>query len=181
MIELYKLHWSHYVEKVILALDLKQIPWRGIDVNAFSKKEMQQFPVRQYVPLIHDTNRGIALSDSSPILEYLDETYPQEPRLFPKNVTARKETHALMIAMDSYLGIPARRLAYANMLIEKPTLMADLFLSNLWGGVLNWPGVRHMSSAVVGMVLTTRFRLHRNHEPESVTRISVPPQIPKLR
>lgn len=164
MIELYKLHWSHYVEKVILALEFKQIPWRGIDVNAFSKKEMQRFSVRQFVPLIHDTSRGDALSDSSPILRYLDQAYPQEPRLFPSDVKQRKEIYALMIAMDSWLGIPARRLAYANMLIERPTLMATLFLSKICGGVLNWPGVRRVSSAVVGMILTTRFRLHRNHE-----------------
>ena len=32
MIELYKLHWSHYVEKVRWALDFKQLPWRGIEV-----------------------------------------------------------------------------------------------------------------------------------------------------
>lgn len=164
MIELYKLDWSHYVEKIILALEFKQIPWRGIDVNAFSKKEMRHLPARQFVPLIHDTGRSVALSDSSPILKYLDEVYPQEPRLFPKGAQEGEEIYSLLIAMDSYLGIPARRLAYANMLIEKPTLMADLFLPRLWGGVLNWPGVRRISSAVVGMILTTRFRLHRNHE-----------------
>jgi glutathione S-transferase len=164
MIELYKLHWSHYVEKVILALEFKKIPWRGVDVNAFSKKEMRRFSARQYVPLIHDNGRDVALSDSSRILKYLDESYPQEPRLFPIDEKKASEIYAWMVAMDSYLGIPARRVAYAQMLIERPTLMAELFLAKLWGGVMNWPGIRRISSAVVGMILITRFRLHRNKE-----------------
>jgi hypothetical protein len=36
MIELYKLHWSHYVEKVRWALDFKKLEWRGIDIVAFT-------------------------------------------------------------------------------------------------------------------------------------------------
>lgn len=162
MIELYKLHWSHYVEKVVLALEFKNIPWRGIDINAFSKKEMRHLAARQYVPLIHDTQHGIALSDSSKILGYLDERYPQSPRLFSSDAATSRHIHSWILAMDSYLGLPARRIAYAQVLREKPTLMADLFLPQLWGGVLNWPGIRSLSSAVVGMMLTTRFRLHRN-------------------
>lgn len=164
MIELYQLSWSHYVEKVILALEFKKIPWRGIDVDAFSKKEMRRFAARQYVPLIHDAGSGVALSDSSRILEYLDERFPQEPRLFPTEGKGVEEIYPWLVAMDSYLGIPARRIAYSQMLIERPTIMADLFLPKLWGGVFNWPGIRRISSAVVGMILTTRFRLHRNHE-----------------
>lgn len=42
MIELYKLQWSHYVEKARWALDFKQLPWCGIEVVAFTKKEMQR-------------------------------------------------------------------------------------------------------------------------------------------
>lgn len=164
MIDRYKLSWSHYVEKVILALEFKKIPWRGIDVDAFSKKEMRRFAARQYVPLIHDTGRGVALSDSSRILEYLDERFPQEPRLFPKEGEGVEDIYPWLVAMDSYLGIPARRIAYSQMLIERPTIMADLFLPRLCGGVFNGPGIRRISSAVVGMILTTRFRLHRNHE-----------------
>ena len=81
MIELYKLHWSHYVEKVRWALDFKCVPWRGIDIVAFTKKEMQRFACAQTVPLIHDTVTGAAISDSSPIIRYLDETYPEHALL----------------------------------------------------------------------------------------------------
>lgn len=76
MIELYKLHWSHYVEKVRWALDFKQLPWRGIDIVAFTKREMRQFDCAQTVPLIHDKATGVAISDSSPIIRYLEDTYP---------------------------------------------------------------------------------------------------------
>ena len=73
MIELYKLHWSHYVEKVRWALDFKQLDWRGIDIVAFTKKEMQRFDCAQTVPLIHDTATGVAISDSSPIIRVLPD------------------------------------------------------------------------------------------------------------
>ncbi|MEO9080444.1 MAG: glutathione S-transferase family protein [Rhodanobacter sp.] len=81
MIELYKLQWSHYVEKVRWALDFKQLDWRGIDVVAFNKKAVQHFDCVQTFPLIHDTRTDTAISDSSPIIRYLDETYSDRPLL----------------------------------------------------------------------------------------------------
>src|SRR5579859_3510066 len=98
MIELYQLRWSHYVEKVRWALDFKGLTWRAIDIVAYKKAEMQRFACAQTVPLIHDTATGVAISDSSPIMRYLDQTYPEKP-LFPADAAAREETWQWMLRL----------------------------------------------------------------------------------
>src|SRR3569833_1947641 len=84
MILLYQLHWSHYVEKVRWALDFKGVEWQGVDVDPFSKREMRHLRCktqldnggREYtVPTIHDQATGAILSESSTIVEYLEQAY----------------------------------------------------------------------------------------------------------
>lgn len=161
MIELYKLHWSHYVEKVRWALDFKQLPWRGIEVVAFIKKELQRFDCAQTFPLIHDTATGVAISDSSPIIRYLEDTYPAHP-LFPADPARREEAWQWMLRLDSTLGLHGRRLGYTQVIMECPDTLAQLFMANVAGGVFTRRGLRRPASAVLGAMLTLRFRFHRN-------------------
>lgn len=163
MIELYKLHWSHYVEKVRWALDFKQLPWRGIDIVAFTKKEMRRFDCAQTVPLIHDTATGVAISDSSPIIRYLDETYP-ERALFPAEPTLREKTWQWMLELDSTLGLHARRLGYTQLIMEYPGALPRLFMTDVAGGWFTRPVLRALAAPVLGAMLTKRFRFHRNRE-----------------
>ncbi len=161
MIELYKLHWSHYVEKVRWALDFKQLPWRGIDIVAFVKKEMRRFDCAQTVPLIHDTATGAAISDSSPIIRYLEETYP-EHSLFPADPIEREQVWQWMLRLDSTLGLHARRLGYTQVIMECPQTLAELFMPKVWGGLFARRGWRALAAPVIGMMLTLRFHFHRN-------------------
>jgi glutathione S-transferase len=163
MIELYKLQWSHYVEKVRWALDFKRLDWRGIDVVAFTKKEMQRFDCAQTVPLIHDTANGVAISDSSPIMRYLDERYPERP-LFPAVPREREETWRWMLWLDSTLGLHARRLAYTQVIIECPRILSLLFMPQVCGGLFTRPLLRSLAAPILGAMLTRRFRFHRNRE-----------------
>jgi len=163
MIELYKLHWSHYVEKVRWALDFKQLPWRGIDVVAFTKKEMQRFDCAQTVPLIHDTSTGVAISDSSPIIRYLDEAYPQRA-LLPADPSERKAVWQWMLRLDSTLGLHARRLGYTQVIMECPNILPRLFMPDVCRGLFTRPGWRALAAPVLGAMLTLRFRFHRNRE-----------------
>jgi glutathione S-transferase len=163
MIELYKLHWSHYVEKVHWALDFKQLPWRGIEVVAFIKKELQRFDCAPTFPLIHDTATGVAISDSSPIIRYLDETYPARP-LLPADPALREETWQWMLRLDSTLGLHGRRLGYTQVIMECPDTLAQLFMANVAGGMFTRRGLRRPASAVLGAMLTLRFRFHRNRQ-----------------
>jgi glutathione S-transferase len=163
MIDLYKLQWSHYVEKVRWALDFKKLAWRGIEVVAFTKKEMQQFDCAQTVPLIHDTVTGGAISDSSPIIRYLDETYPDHA-LFPAEPSLREETWQWMLELDSTLGLHARRLGYTQLIMEHPTALSRLFMPDVAGGLFTRPVLRALAAPVLGAMLTKRFRFHRNRE-----------------
>jgi glutathione S-transferase len=163
MIELYKLNWSHYVEKVRWAMDFKQLPWRGIEVVAFIKKELQRFDCAPTFPLIHDTDTGVATSDSSPIIRYLDETYPQRP-LLPADPVLREEAWQWMLRLDSTLGLHGRRLGYTQVIMECPNTLAQLFMANVAGGVFTRRGLCRPASAVLGAMLTLRFRFHRNRQ-----------------
>ena len=163
MIDLYKLHWSHYVEKVRWALDFKKLPWRGIDIVAFTKKEMQRFNCAQTVPLIHDTVTDVAISDSSPIIRYLDETYP-EHALFPAGSADREAVWQWMLRLDSTLGLHARRLGYTQVIMECPKVLSQLFMPNVCSGLFTRPILRSLAAPVLGTMLTLRFRFHRNRE-----------------
>ena len=170
MIELYQLHWSHYVEKVRWALDYKGLPWRGIEIVVFSQKEMKRFSGKRLVPLIYDDHTGVAMSDSSPIIRYLDETYPDRP-LFPKEDALRAEAYQWMLRLDSTLGLGARRLGYTQIILEQPQILPRLFLPRVWGGIFTWPVLRSVATPLLGMMLTLLFRLHQNREDRTYERL----------
>jgi len=162
MIRLYQLHWSHYVEKVQWALDYKNIAWEPVNVNAFTKAEMRGLGCASLVPAIVDTSTAAAISDSSPIIRYLDAYYPDTPVLIPKDPAQAELTWRWMLWLDSELGTCARRLGYTQVIMECPQLLAQLFLPGIAGGFMARPGIDRLSSAVLGMVLMQRFRFHRN-------------------
>ena len=163
MIELYKLHWSHYVEKVRWALDYKRLDWRGIDIVAFTKREMKRFDCAQTVPLIHDTATGVAISDSSPIIRYLDDTYPEHP-LLPADPAGRTLAWRWMVTLDSTLGLNARRLGYTQVIMECPGILSKLFMPQVCGGLFTRPVLRTLAAPVLGPMLALRFRFHRNRQ-----------------
>lgn len=163
MIELYKLHWSHYVEKVRWALDFKRLRWRGIDIVAFTKREMARFTCAQTVPLIHDTATGMAISDSSPIIRYLDEAYPERP-LLPADPAGRALAWRWMVTLDSTLGLHARRLGYTQVIMECPAILSRLFMPGVCGGLFTRPVLRTLAAPVLGSMLALRFRFDRNRQ-----------------
>lgn len=167
MIILYELSWSHYCEKVRLALDYMQLPWRAVSIDAFKKEPLRARPrptqLPSYtVPAILDEATNTYVMDSTPILRYLAESYPEAPRLFPGGPAQRAEVDAALLALDSQLGILARRFAYTQMILECPALLAELFFKHRAHGLYCAPGVRHVSGAFMGMVLTQRFAFHRS-------------------
>ena len=134
MITLYQFHWSHYVEKVRWALDYKGVEWRAVDVDPLTKREMQHLSCRttldsgkqlQTVPTIHDEGTGAVVGESAAIMEYLESTYPG-PALYPTGEADRAEVRRWVLWLDSTLGLAARRLAYTQIAVECPELLAEL-------------------------------------------------------
>lgn len=161
MITLYQFQWCHYVEKVRWALAFKGLDWRGVEVVAFIKREMQQFDCAQTVPLIHDAATGLAISDSSPILRYLEDTYPQ-PALFPSDPAEREAAWQQMLHLDSTLGLHARRLGYTQLILECPQALSQLFMPDVAGGLFTRRGWRALAAPFLGAMLIRRFRFNRN-------------------
>ena len=161
MILLYQLHWSHYVEKVRWALDFKGVEWQGVDVDPFSKREMRHLRCktqldnggREYtVPTIHDQATGAILSESSTIVEYLEQAYPAP------SLHLDAEVKRWMLWFDSTVGLPARRLAYTQVALEHPGILTGLFLPKLTAG-----GVKAaVAGRIIAGVLTRRFRFRHN-------------------
>jgi len=169
MITLYELSWSHYCEKVRLALDHMQLPWRAISIDAFSKAPLRSLPRPAHlptfmVPVISDDRTGAYVMDSTAILRYLADAYPGAPELFPGDAANRAAVDALLLDLDSRLGILARRFAYTQMILECPAFLSELFLEHRARGMYCAPGVRRISGACMGMLLTRRFEFHKNEE-----------------
>ena len=169
MITLYELSWSHYCEKVRLALDHMGLPWKAVSIDAFAKAPLRAQPRPAHmpsvtVPAISDAGTGAYVMDSTPILRYLADTYPDAPRLFPADAAGRAAVDAMLIELDSRLGILARRFAYTQVILECPELLPQLFLEHRARGLYCAPGVRSVAGAAMGMILTQRFEFHRSEE-----------------
>ena len=63
MIILYELSWSHYCEKVRLALDYMQLPWRAVSIDAFKKEPVLSFPPHYAFTLRRNEVRREAASE----------------------------------------------------------------------------------------------------------------------
>ena len=167
MITLYELHWSHYCEKIRLALNYMGLPWRMVGINAFKKTQLRQYPLpphhSQYtVPAIYDAQTDQFVMDSTPILRYLAAQYPQAPQLFPGDAANRDAIDQQIIEFDTFIGLPARRFAYTQVILECPDLLPDLFLPHRAGGWFSAPLLRTLAGNCLGMLLCKRFDFHRS-------------------
>ena len=99
--------------RVFLALEYKALPYT-LRTLSFSARETQQpeflrINPRGKIPAIVDDD--FALYESAAILEYLDERFPEAPRLFPAGLRERAIVRRLVRELDEYLGDPVDRLA----------------------------------------------------------------------
>ncbi|XP_021733839.1 glutathione S-transferase U9-like [Chenopodium quinoa] len=83
-----KLHgmWaSPYVLRAKLALNIKGIDFEYIEEDLANKSELvlQHNPVHKKVPIL--VHNGLPVVESTIILEYIDETWPDPPHLLPKD------------------------------------------------------------------------------------------------
>lgn len=170
MITLYQLHWSHYVEKVRWALDYKGVEWAAVDVDPFTKRQMQHLQCKTTldsghelytVPTIHDEATGLVVGDSSKILGYLERVYPT-PALYPAEAIEHTEVARWMLWLDSTLGLAARRLGYTQIALEHPGLLAELFVPRIVGVGRGRSFKGKLAGAIIAGVLTRRFRFSHN-------------------
>ncbi len=104
---------SQFVWRVWLALEHKGCPYT-LRMLSFQQGDHRQpaylaINPRHKVPALEDD--GFGLYESTAIVEYLDERFPEGPSLFPGDVQARAVQRRVIAEVDSYLQPQHGRLA----------------------------------------------------------------------
>jgi glutathione S-transferase len=112
---------SPFAWRVWLALEHKGVPYE-FRMLSFSKgdtrsPEYLQINPRGKVPAIVDGD--FALYESNAIVEYLDERFPQAPKLFPGDLKQRAIVRRFVNELDSYLA-PANEKLIEQIFFKKP-------------------------------------------------------------
>jgi glutathione S-transferase len=89
MIRLYRIALSTNVERVAIALAHKGIPVEPVEVSYEDRSEVVRVSGQELVPVIQDGPRVVI--DSMVIVRYLEDTYPDTPRVYPIDPARRAE------------------------------------------------------------------------------------------
>ncbi len=88
VMRLYRIPFSTNVERVALALAHKGLEAEPVDVDPADRSPIVAVSGQSLVPVLEDEGRVV--SDSTHILEYLEERYP-DPPLYPRDPARRAE------------------------------------------------------------------------------------------
>jgi glutathione S-transferase len=114
-VTLYYLSGSPFAWRVWLALAHKGIDFElkrmSYDAGDFAKPDFQALTPRRKVPvLVHD---GFVLYESAAIVEYIEDRWPEGPRLFSADVEQRARERRLIREADQYFAEAMERLVVA--------------------------------------------------------------------
>ncbi len=134
MIKLYQFPISHYCEKVRWALDYKGLDYQIVNLlPGLHIKTTKKLAKYSSVPVL--TDGDVVLQDSSKVITYLDETYPDKS-LTPKDEIIRLEALKWEKYVDAELGVQVRVCCY-HILLEHPKIVIPFFAHNgPWYGSL---------------------------------------------
>lgn len=107
MLTLHGFAASNYYNIVKHCLLYKEIPFTENTLYP-GTPELQKVSPAGKVPALTTTN-GTALSESSVLIEYLEDAYPQHP-LLPTDPEAKAQVRQIMRIAELYLELAARRL-----------------------------------------------------------------------
>ncbi|MBA2564471.1 MAG: glutathione S-transferase N-terminal domain-containing protein, partial [Gemmatimonadetes bacterium] len=112
---LIQIPYSHNCVKVRRALELKGLPFDTEDIAPMDRSAPKRASGQALVPVLVDGERAIA--DSTAILLYLEERYPERP-LLPAESRLRAECLLLEDWADAAFMALTRRLAYWAVLAQ---------------------------------------------------------------
>jgi len=93
VLRLYRISYSTNVERVALALAHKGLEAESVWVDPADRSEVKKVSRQTLVPVLVDG--GEVISDSTLILEHLEERFPQRP-LYPEDTAPRAEMHVFV-------------------------------------------------------------------------------------
>lgn len=115
--ELYFAYPSTYSQKTVLAFYEKGVEFTPKLVNLMDEKEKQAYrelyPLGKIPLLIRDDGRLIP--ESTIIIEYLEEAFPTDPPLIPRDPEAARRVRFLDRMCDQYLNDPVVSLIFESM------------------------------------------------------------------
>jgi glutathione S-transferase len=106
MLTLYGFDVSNYFNMIKLALAVKGIDYKTVTLYPNQSAEYLSKSPMGKVPAL-ETEQGV-LTETNVILEYLDDTYPDNP-LYPGNTFEKAKIRELVKMTELYLELPARR------------------------------------------------------------------------
>jgi glutathione S-transferase len=124
-IRLYQIPFSNFCDKVRWTLDFHSIPYETINYVGRQTPGFKKAPrtIQKLTPIIEDpNNNSLFISDSTPILLYLDQHYGNNKTLFPTN--KKDDIIQYCLKLDSQLGLYARRLAYLYIISRNPAILS---------------------------------------------------------
>ena len=107
MLTLYGFAYSNYYNIVKHALLYKGVPFEEHLTYPNTPELLAVNPAGKVPGMI--TEQGTCLAESSVLVDYLEEVYP-EPPLYPADAEARARVRQIMKVAELYLELPARRL-----------------------------------------------------------------------
>jgi glutathione S-transferase len=112
---------SPYAWRVWLALEHKQISYElkvlSFDAGDLENPEFLELNPRHKVPVLVDD--GFALYESAAIVEYVEERWPDKPRLFSADLRARAVERRMIREADQYFAEAMERLVDGVLMTPK--------------------------------------------------------------
>ena len=125
--ELWQFTGSHFNEKARWALDFKRVPHiRHSLIPGFHVPVVKRMTGKTHVPVLK--LNGVAISDSSRIIEALEAAYP-DPALYPSDPAERRRAFELEDFFDEELGPYIRRWMF-YLILPYPAFVRALFVSH---------------------------------------------------
>ncbi len=132
MLILYQFPISHFCEKIRWALDHKKLEYKlfnllpGPHVSKTKKLTPKStVPILVHDKLLHDKK---VIQNSSDIITYLDETFPQRP-LTPEQEDEKKEALDWEKYLDKEIGVHIRITIY-SVILDHPAILIPFFCHN---------------------------------------------------
>ncbi len=132
MLKLYQFPVSHYCEKVRWALELKDLPYRKVNLLPGPHvKKAKALASRSELPILE--HKSHIVQGSREIITYLDNQFSRR-QLTPEHPDARKLAMAWESYADREIGPPVRLLWYHTMLEHKDISVRMLSQDGPWYG-----------------------------------------------
>ncbi|SED89098.1 glutathione S-transferase [Rhizobiales bacterium GAS188] len=146
---------SPYAWRVWLALELKRIAYTqktmSFDAGDLETPQFTALNPRRKVPVIVDD--GFALGESAAIVEYIEEKWPGEPRLFSADLGQRAQQRRMIREADAYVVAILERLVQAVLLTPRERWSQDEIgarLADLRQELAAWEELASWEAGVAG-------------------------------